>query len=40
MSDLNADGKSDLVFQHELNQTLAVWYLDEVTVKGAELLQP
>lgn len=37
--DRNQDGKPDLLFQHE-DGTLAVWFMDGITLKTASLLNP
>lgn len=38
--DLNHDGKLDLVFQHQEDGTLAVWFMDGIKLIGAQLLTP
>jgi hypothetical protein len=38
--DLDQDGNSDLVFQHQRDSTLAVWFMDGVELVRAELLNP
>lgn len=38
--DLNHDGKQDLVFQHQEDGTLAVWFMNGINLSSAQLLNP
>lgn len=39
-ADFNNDGKTDLIFQHRVDRTLAVWYMNGATFVDSELLNP
>ena len=38
--DLNGDGKADLIFQHQTNGMLAVWYMNGANMTDGRLLSP
>ena len=38
--DLNRDGKTDLLFQHSGDGTVAVWYMDGINLTEGRLLNP
>jgi hypothetical protein len=40
VTDLNGDGKPDLLFQHQVSGDLAVWYMDGTSLSHASLLTP
>ena len=40
ITDRNGDGRPDLLFQHAVEGTLAVWFMDGVRLSGARLLNP
>ena len=40
VADRNQDGQPDLLFQNLADGTLAIWHMDGVTLRSAQLLNP
>jgi subtilisin-like proprotein convertase family protein len=39
-TDLNGDGRTDLLFQHRVNNSVSVWFMDHMDVIESSLLNP